>query len=86
MAEDVEGQEKVNDFRVFGAILPYLPSLMFKLGGTFLRFKRVAKKGGSAFQKELINQGLDSTTAAELTEIYLEGSNIIHYMSSFVKE
>ena len=83
MPEDVEDQEKVNGFRIFGMILPSLPSLMFKLGSIFLRFKREAKKGGQTFQKELINQGVDEITAAQLTEIYLESSNIANYISLF---
>lgn len=83
MAEDIEGQERVEGSRLFGMILPHLPSLMFKLGGTFLRFKREAKKAGNTFQKELVKQGIDPTTAAELTEIYLESSNVKHYMSFF---
>ena len=83
MPEDVEDQEKVNGFRIFGMILPSLPSLMFKLGSIFLRFKREAKKGGQTFQKELINRGLDEITAAQLTEIYLESSNIANYISLF---
>ncbi len=83
MTEEVEAQEKVNGFRFFGMVLPSLPSLMFKLGGVFLRFKREAKKGGRTFQKELVNQGLDETTAAQLTEIYLESSNIANYISLF---
>lgn len=83
MTEEVEDQEKTNGFSIFGMILSSLPSLMFKLGGVVLRFKREAKKGGRTFQKELINQGLDETTAAQLTEIYLESSNISNYISLF---
>lgn len=83
MTEEVEDQEKVNGFRIFGMVLPSFPSLMLKFGGVFLRFKREAKKGGRTFQRELINQGLDETTAAQLTEIYLESSNIANYISLF---
>ncbi|MCK5261089.1 MAG: hypothetical protein KAJ44_02820 [Thermoplasmatales archaeon] len=83
MTEEVEDQEKVNGFRIFGMFLPSLPSLMLKFGGVFLRFKREAKKGGRTFQRELINQGLDEITAAQLTEIYLESSNIANYISLF---
>jgi len=61
---------------LFGMILPLLPNLLLKSGWAFLRFKMDAKRGGSIFQKELMNQGLDKTTAAELAEIYLEGSNL----------
>jgi hypothetical protein len=83
MIEEAEEQEKVNGFRFFGMFLPSLPPLMVKLGGVFLRFKREAKKGGRTFQKELVNLGLDKTTAAQLTEIYLESSNISNYISLF---
>ncbi len=83
MTEEVEDQEKTNGFRIFGMMLPSPPSLMFKLGSIFLRFKREAKKRGQTFQKELINQGLDEITAAQLTEIYLESSNIANYISLF---
>lgn len=82
MIEEEENRNP-NPVRLFGMILPSLPSLMFRFGGTFLRFKREAKKGGRIFQKELIKQGLDKATAAELTEIYLEGGNLLQYMQYF---
>ena len=45
-----------------------------------LRLKLDAKKGGKTFHKELLHQGIDETTAAQLTEIYLQPSNIKQYM------
>ncbi|KAA0002383.1 MAG: hypothetical protein FE048_03905 [Thermoplasmata archaeon] len=75
-----ERERKIDNFRVFGMVLSSLPSLMFRLGKTFLKFKREAKKGGHIFQKELIAQGLDTEKAAELTEIYLESSNLKQYI------
>lgn len=80
MRQDIEEEEKVNGFHIFGMVLPSLPSLMFRLGGVFLRFKIEAKKGGHIFKKELINQGLDEATAAKLTQTYLESSNIINFV------
>jgi len=74
---------EVSTFRFFGIMIPSLPSMMFRLGETFLRFKKDAKKAGKVFRKELINQGVDKKTAVELTEKYLEGSNIISYMQNF---
>jgi len=71
MVKTTEDQGSVGGFRVLGALLPYLPSLMLRLGGSFLRLKRDAKKAGRTFQKELLRQGIDEGTAAELTEIYL---------------
>ena len=44
---------------------------MFRLSGTFLRFKLDAKKGGKIFKRELIKQGFDKEKANELTEMYL---------------
>ena len=63
-------------FKYIGMMLPVLPSLMFKLTGTFLRFKRDAKKAGKVFKKELLKQGFNKKTATELTEKYLEGSDL----------
>jgi len=43
---------------LFSIILPLIPNLLLKSGWAFVRFKMDAKKGGSIFQKELMNQGL----------------------------
>ncbi len=83
MAKDTEYIGTAGGFRIFGALLPYLPSLILRLGGSLLRLKRDAKKAGLTFQKELLRQGIDEVTAAELTEIYLEPSSIKQYMSFF---
>jgi hypothetical protein len=83
MVKNTEDQGSAGGFRVLGALLPYLPSLMLRLGGSFLRLKRDAKKAGRTFQKELLRQGIDEGTAAELTEIYLEPSSIKQYMGLF---
>lgn len=83
MVKNTEDQGSAGGFRVLGALLPYLPSLMLRLGGSFLRLKRDAKKAGRIFQKELMHQGIDEGTAAELTEIYLEPSSIKQYMGLF---
>jgi len=83
MVKNTEDQGSARGFRVLGALLPYLPSLMLRLGGSFLRLKRDAKKAGRIFQKELMHQGIDEGAAAELTEIYLEPSSIKQYMGLF---
>ena len=83
MVKNTEDQGSAGGFRVLGALLPYLPSLMLRLGGSFLRLKRDAKKAGRTFQKELLRQGIDEGTAAGLTEIYLEPSSIKQYMGLF---
>lgn len=53
MVKTTEDQGSVGGFRVLGALLPYLPSLMLRLGGSFLRLKRDAKKAGRTFQRIL---------------------------------
>lgn len=68
--------------KLFGMILPSLPGLTIRLGGTFLRFKRDAKKAGKIFRKELEKQGIDKKTAEELTGKYLEGSHVKQYLQS----
>ena len=82
--------QEVNDvakerrsIRFFGILLPSLPGLVIRFGGLFLRFKRDAKKAGKVFRKELINQGIDKETATELTEIYMEGSDISRLIQDF---
>ena len=83
MVKDAGDQGAAGGFRMFGAFLPYLPSLMLRLGGSFLRLKRDAKKAGRTFQKELLRQGIDEETATELTKMYLEPSNIKNYIGLF---
>lgn len=83
MEKDSEKQKKVKGFRIVGMVIPSLPSLpsiLVNLGGSFLRLKRRAKKGGHTFQKELLKQGINAATATELTEVYLQSSNVRNYL------
>lgn len=82
MTKKVKESHREMPFKLFGAILISLPSLLFKSGGAFLRFKREAKKGGHVFQRELVKQGIDKSTAEALTEIYIGGSNIVKSLMS----
>lgn len=76
---DEEGS-KVGGIKLFGLLLPKMPSLIFRLSGTLLKFKTQANKAGRVFKKELLKQGLDEETSEELKEVYLEGSHIRHYL------
>ena len=76
-----ENMERTNIVKIFGLMLPSIPSLLSRIGGTFLRFKRDAKKAGRVFHRELRAQGLDKKMAGELTSIYLEGSNLVKYIT-----
>jgi len=78
-----EDTRDADPIKWFGMFLSFLPSLMLKSGGAFLRFKRQAKKGGKIFQTELINQGLDKKTATELTQTYIEGSELFRSLMNF---
>ena len=80
MNENVKDGMEVNSIKLFGIMLPSMPSLMFRLSGIFLRFKRDANKAGKVFRKKLIEQGIDKKTATELTEIYMESSHIRKYL------
>jgi len=77
MTKHNEEKRDVDPIKWFGMFLSFLPSLILKSGWSFLHFKQQAKKGGKVFKKELINQGLDKKTAAELTQNYVEGSELI---------
>jgi len=61
--------------KMLGFLIPLLPSLLFRFGGEFIRFRSRARKGASVFQEELLRQGLDDATAASLASLYLEGSD-----------
>jgi hypothetical protein len=80
MSRKKEIKREAHPLKYLGMMLPALPPLMFRLTGTFLRFKRDAKKAGKVFKKELIKQGFDKKTASELTEKYLETSNLTKLM------
>ena len=75
-----DGREEVCQIKLFGMMIPLIPSLMFRLTGTFIRFKSDANKAGKVFKKELIKQGIDKETADELTGIYMESSHIRKYI------
>jgi hypothetical protein len=83
MSENIEIKRDAHSFKIFGMMLPALPSLIFRLGRTFLKFKRNTKTAGKVFKKELIKQGFNKETAEGLTKIYLEGSDISKYILSF---
>lgn len=81
MNENVkDGRDEVCPIKLFGMMIPAMPSLMFRLTGTFIRFKSDANKAEKVFKKELIKQGIDEETAAELTGIYMESSHIRKYI------
>lgn len=83
MNENIKDNREMRPIKLFGMLLPSMPSLMIRLSGTFLRFKRNANKAGKIFRKELRNQGIDKETANELTEIYMEASHIRNYIQNF---
>lgn len=82
MTKKIKEKYRGMSFKLFGMFLLSLLPLLFKSGGAFLRFKREAKKGGQIFQRELVKQGIDKSTADELTEIYIGGSNIFKSLMS----
>jgi len=75
-------EEEVSPIKILGLLLPSLPTILFRFGGTFLRFKRSAKKAGKIFRKELLKQGLDKQTATELTDLYMRSSQIKYFMQT----
>ena len=68
-----------HNIRLSARILPMLPRLLFRSGGALLRFRMDAKKGTRIFQRELIDRGIDKKIADDLAELYLEGSDLLHY-------
>jgi hypothetical protein len=80
MTDLEEETRNENPMKILGMIIPALPSIIFRCSGEYLRFRSKARKGGYLFQNELMNQGVDKTTALKLTEIYLEGSYLFRYL------
>jgi len=76
MSEEINNKINGGPIKIFGVLLLSLPSLMFRFGRLYLRFKRDAKNAGKIFKKELMKQGLDKQTASNLTELYIDGSNL----------
>ena len=83
MNENIKDDREVNPVKIFGMMIPSMPSLVFRITGTLLRFKSSANRAGKVFKKELIAQGIDEQTADELTEIYMKGSHIRQYIQGF---
>jgi len=74
-----------NPIKIFGVMLPSLPAITIRLGGTLLRLKRDSNKAGKIFKKELIKQGIDKDTANELRQIYTNNMNF-HNLIKVLKE
>ena len=83
MNKNIKDEREVETIKIFGMILPKIPSLTFRLTGTLLRFKSDANKAGKVFKKELIKQGIDKETAGELTQTYMNASHIRQYIQGF---
>ena len=71
MIKKVEG----NPLKIVGFFILMFPPLIFRFGGEALRFKSKAHRAGRIFRKELVQQGLDMSIVAQLTALYLEGSD-----------
>jgi uncharacterized protein YajQ (UPF0234 family) len=76
MTKKVKDNSDKQPVKMFGVMISSMPSLMFRMAGMFLRFRKEAQKGGKIFKKELIKQGIDKDTAEELTKIYIESSKL----------
>ncbi len=78
-----DGREDVCPVKIFGMMIPILPSLIFRLTALFIRFKSDANKAGKVFKSELIKQGINEVIASELTGVYLSSSHIRNYIQRF---
>jgi len=83
MNKEIKDERELETIKIFGMLIPKMPSLMFRLTGTLVRFKSDANKAGKVFKKELIKQGIDVETANNLTEKYKEGSHVRQYIQGF---
>ncbi|MCK4717993.1 MAG: hypothetical protein KAT70_04920 [Thermoplasmata archaeon] len=63
--------------QTIGALLPHILPLGWKLGLSYLRFKKRAQRAEKIFRKELNANGLDRETAKKLTENYMNSSHAL---------
>ena len=76
--------EKNTDLpKVFGVLILFIPSLVVRFVGEFIRFKSKARNSGKIFRDALLQQGIDESTASRLTATYLEGSDLVRVLRSF---
>jgi hypothetical protein len=75
-------EAKRNPVKILGILIPLLPSLILRFAGESIRLKSRAQKAGRIFQKELLRQGLNKTTAERLTAFYLEGSDPFKFLQA----
>jgi len=75
-------KEERNLPKMLGFLILIIPSLILRFGAEFIRFKSKANRAGRIFQEELVRQGLDKATAANLTSFYLEGSDLFKIAQS----
>ncbi len=73
---DPEEQDGNDPLKMFGAVLPSLPTLMFRFMGEYIRFKGAVDVAAKEFNRELVLQGIDVETAERLTGIYRSASDI----------
>jgi len=71
--EKKDGNESL---RMLGAVLPSLPTLMFRFMGEYVRFKGTVDVAAREFNRELVLQGIDVETAERLTGIYRSASDL----------
>ena len=79
MNKNIKNKEERDPVKIFSMIFTSMPSLLFRLGGTYLRFKKEAQKAEKIFKRELIKHGIDKKIAEELAKIYSQSSNIRHF-------
>lgn len=83
MTEKIKEKGDRNPVKLFSMMLSSMPSLLFRLGRTYLRFRKEAQRAERIFKKELIKQGIDKNIADDLSKIYSEGSNIKIFFRNF---
>jgi hypothetical protein len=83
MNKNNHGTGDINPPKLVGMMMLSLPSLLFRLTGTFIRLKSSANKAGKIFHSELLKQGIDQKTANDLTSEYMQSSHFREYLKGF---
>lgn len=64
-------------------VVAHVPSLVLKMGVSYLKFKRARKKGVRRFKKELKGSGLSKDQIEALTKQYEDYGRVRDYFEGF---
>ncbi len=66
------------------AVAANAPSLLWRLGISYLKYKRQAKKAGKVFFRSLVSNGIPEKEARDLADEYMSAFSVRQLVRQFV--